>query len=183
MLEWMFTVSQLARRCGLSRSTVLYYEAIGLLKAARRTNGNYRSYSDRDLERLQQVCAYRKAGLRLKDIAAILDRRDGDSAAVLKRRLLELDAEIETKREHQKAILLLLRGAAALKGKKEMMTKEKWVSIMRSAGLSDGQMHRWHVEFEKSAPEDHQVFLESLHIPAEEIEKIRAWSRSGQAHD
>jgi len=176
----MFSVTQLARRCSLSRGTILYYESIGLLHAARRTQANYRSYNDRDLLRLQQICAYRKAGLHLEDIAAILERKESDSAAVLKRRLLELDREIEAKREHQRAILLLLRDATSLKGTKAMMTKEKWVSIMHAAGLSEEQMRRWHVEFEKSAPDDHQQFLESLHIRAEEIHGIREWSRAGK---
>ena len=40
---------------------------------------------------------------------------------------------------------------------------------MRSAGFTDEQMRRWHMEFEKSAPEEHQEFLEFLHIPAEEV--------------
>ena len=46
-----------------------------------------------------------------------------------------------------------------------MITKEKWVSIMKACGLSEEQMHRWHAEFERSAPEEHQEFLEFLHIP------------------
>jgi hypothetical protein len=41
-------------------------------------------------------------------------------------------------------------------------------------------MHRWHREFEKSAPEEHQEFLEFLHIPADEIKAIREWSRTGK---
>ena len=58
-----------------------------------------------------------------------------------------------------------------------MITKEKWVAVMRSAGFTDEDMHRWHTEFEKSAPAEHQEFLEFLHIPAAEIAKIRDWSR------
>ncbi len=38
----MLTVTRLARRCGLSRSTVLYYESVGLLRASARSPGNYR---------------------------------------------------------------------------------------------------------------------------------------------
>ena len=38
------TVTRLARACGLSRTTVLYYESLGLLRPARRTPGNYRAY-------------------------------------------------------------------------------------------------------------------------------------------
>ena len=58
-----------------------------------------------------------------------------------------------------------------------MVTKEKWVSIMKAAGLTEEDMHRWHAHFERSEPEEHQEFLEFLHIPGEEIRSIREWSR------
>ena len=58
-----------------------------------------------------------------------------------------------------------------------MVTKEKWVSVMRAAGFTEDDMHRWHAVFEKSAPEEHQEFLEFLRIPPVEIETIRGWSR------
>jgi DNA-binding transcriptional MerR regulator len=125
---------------------------------------------------LQQICSYRNAGLKLDDIRALLERPESDASAVLKRRLVELDGEIETLRRHQKAIFMLLKGKASF-GRTKMMTKEKWVGIMRAAGFTDDDMHRWHIEFERSAPEDHQEFLGSLHIPEDEIAKIREWSR------
>ena len=169
------TVTLLARACGLSRTTVLYYESLGLLKPVRRSAGNYRLYSDRDVERLRQVCIYRNAGLKLSDIRSILDRPHGDAASVLQRRLVELGGEIERLREHQRAIARLLGGANRLR-RMRMVTKEKWVEVMRSAGFTEEQMRRWHMEFEKSAPEEHQEFLEFLHIPAEEVASIRKWS-------
>ena len=58
-----------------------------------------------------------------------------------------------------------------------MVTKEKWVEVMRAAGFSEADMHRWHSQFEKSAPQEHQEFLEFLHIPADEVQSIREWSR------
>jgi DNA-binding transcriptional MerR regulator len=84
----MLTVTGLARSCGLSRSAVLYYESIGLLRPARRTEGNYRAYSDADLRRLKQICVYRDAGLKLGDIRELLDRPENDATAILGRRLL-----------------------------------------------------------------------------------------------
>ena len=48
----MLTVTRLARHFGLSRSALLYYESIGLLKPGRRNGNNYRAYSDRDMLRL-----------------------------------------------------------------------------------------------------------------------------------
>jgi len=174
----MWTVSKLAAHCGLSRGALLYYESIGLLKPPARSAANYRRYGEREMRRLQQICAYRHAGLTLADIRAILDRRESDAAAVLKRRLVALDGEIETRRAHQCAILKLLQNDSI--GRKNVITKEKWVSIMKASGFSEADMHRWHAEFEKAAPEEHREFLEFLHIPAAEIRTIRDWSARPQ---
>ena len=170
------TVTQLARTCGLSRTTVLYYESMGLLKPVRRSTGNYRLYGPRDVERLRQVCIYRSAGVRLTDIRSLLDQPRSDAAGVLQRRLAELDVEIEQLRGHQRAIARLLKDTGQLR-RLPIVTKEKWVEIMRGAGFTDEDMRRWHTEFEKSAPQEHQEFLEFLHIPAGEVKTIRQWSR------
>ena len=173
----MLTVTQLARRCGLSRTALLYYESIGLMPPPARSGGNYRSYGEADLRRLLEIRTYRDAGLKLEDIRDLLDRPGGDAAVVLKRRLVEISAEIGALRAHQQAILKLLEHKAL--GKVKMITKEKWVEIMKACGFSADQMHRWHAEFERSAPQEHQEFLEFLHIPAAEIKTIRQQSRTG----
>jgi DNA-binding transcriptional MerR regulator len=174
----MLTISKLARRCGLSRSTLLYYESIGLLKPVSRTAARYRAYGEKDARRLEQICVYRDAGLKLDDIRTILDRPAHAAPPVLKRRLVELTAEIERLRSHRRAILRLLQIKASV-WRKEMITKDKFVAVMKAAGLSQEDMHRFHVEFERSAPEEHQEFLEFLKIPKEEIGSIREWSRKG----
>ncbi len=127
----MLTVSKLAAECGLSRSTLLYYESIGLLKPASRSESNYRRYGEKDLLRLRQVCAYRDMGLGLRDIRSILERPASDASSILKRRLRERNEEIEQKRKHQRAIVQLLKNKNSLRGMKNM-TKEKWVSIMKA---------------------------------------------------
>ena len=177
----MFTVTKLARRCGLSRTALLYYESIGLMPPPPRNGGNYRCYGDADVRRLLQIRAYRNAGLKIEDIRALFvassNSRVSDAAQVLRRRLIELDAEIRTLRTHQRAIFKLLEHKSL--GKAKMITKQKWVSVMQKCGFTKEQMHAWHAEFERSAPEEHQEFLEFLHIPTEEIKTIRAQSRSG----
>jgi DNA-binding transcriptional MerR regulator len=174
------TVTRLARACQIARSTVLYYESIGLLSRPRRTAGNYRLYSEADLERLRRICAYRNSGLTLADIRSILDApQTAGAAAVLRRRLVELDAAILQLRNHQQAIARLLQ-PNVLPRRTAMVTKEKWVGVMQSAGFTEDDMRRWHAEFEKSAPAEHQEFLEFLHIPPAEIERIREWSRGGR---
>lgn len=172
----MLSVSQIAGRFGLSRTTILYYESCGLLKPAHRTSANYRLYGEKETRLLEQICLYRSVGLSVSSIRAMLENPETDVAALLRRRLRELDSEIGRLRGHQQVILRLLQSKKLLRRTKNM-TKEKWVSIMKAAGFSEDDMRRWHREFERAAPQDHNEFLEFLHIPAGEIKSIREWSR------
>src|SRR5215475_10193065 len=98
----MLTVSKLATRCGLSRSTLLYYESIGLLRPTSRSPGsNYRRYTERDIRKLEQIRAYRDAGLALRDVVELMDDARGEPAAILNRRFLEIDREIGVLRRQQ----------------------------------------------------------------------------------
>ena len=172
----MLSVSQIAKRFGLSRTTILYYESCGLLKPGHRTSANYRLYGEKEAQVLEQICLYRSVGLSVSSIRAMLANPETDVAALLRRRLSELDSEIGRLREHQRVILRLLQSKTILRRTKNM-TKDKWVSIMKAAGFSEDDMRRWHREFEKAAPEDHNEFLAYLHIPEAEITSIREWSR------
>ena len=69
----MYTIGRLAKKFKLSRSTLLYYDSIGLLKPSSRSQGEYRLYSEQDAKRLELICTYRQAGLALKDIGRVLD--------------------------------------------------------------------------------------------------------------
>ncbi len=172
----MLSVTQLARACGLSRTTVLYYESLGLLPAPPRSDGNYRQYGDKHLRCLRQICSYRSAGLKLADVRTLLaEPKRTEASAVLQRRLTEIGVEIERLKEHQRAILRLMEHRAIFRRKD--MNKEKWVAIMKSAGFAEEDMTKWHKEFERAAPDDHQEFLEYLKIPAAEIARIREWSQ------
>lgn len=153
----------------------MYYERIGLLQPAFRTGSNYRLYGERELQRLEQIKLYRSVGVSVEDIRAILNASKGELASVLRRRLSQLEIEIEALQAHQRVILKLLNLKQTLRRRK--MTKDEWVAVMKGAGLSEDDMHRWHREFEKAAPGDHQEFLQFLHIPEEEVARIREWSR------
>ncbi len=170
------TVTALARAAGLSRATLLYYESIGLLRKAKRSGANYRLYGEADVRRLQQICVYRAAGLTLADIRAALDRPADDFAAILDRRMARIGEEIERLRGQQRAIARMLQETGRSR-RKEMLSKEKWTKVMRDSGFSDDDMWRWHAQFEKDAPEDHEEFLRFLRIPEEEVKRIRERSR------
>ena len=176
----LLTISQLAKRFGLSRSTLLYYDTIGLLSPSERSAANYRLYSDTDLQRMASIDVYRKAGLPLKDIARVLDGGGSVLAELLEKRLRDLNGEIGDLRRQQKMLVRLLKNKDALREARHL-DKESWTAILRATGLNDEDMHRWHTEFERLSPEAHGDFLESLGIDDDEIVKIRAWSQKGQA--
>lgn len=172
----MLTISQLAKRFGLSRSTLLYYDSIGLLSPSLRSAANYRLYSQADVERMELIDLYRQAGLPLKDVARVLSSGQSSATELLTLRLKSLNQEIRKLRQQQQMIVGLLESEAALRQTRSL-DKEGWVAVLRATGLSDEDMMRWHVEFERLTPQAHQDFLESLGLEDDEIERIRALSR------
>ena len=173
----METVSALSTKSGLSRSALLYYDRLGLLKPLKRSRSGYRLYSAAEVERLEQICLFRQMGIPLKEMKKLLDTPGGNaSVEILQRRLRALNREIANLRRQQQCILELLKQKQLQQGV-EMINKERWVEIMRAAGLTDQDMQNWHIQFEKMEPESHQEFLESLGIGAAEIKEIRDWSR------
>ena len=170
------TISTLARRHGLSRSTLLYYDRIGLLKPGGRTPSGYREYTDRDDERLRQVCLYRRAGLSLSEIRRLLGRPRRELAAALEQQVFELSAQIDTLRARQHMIVGLLRKPRLLE-RAGVMSRETWTELLRASGFSEDDMRRWHRDFERLQPRRHQRFLEFLGIPKDEIRTIRDWAR------
>jgi len=171
----MITISRLARQFSLSRSTLLYYDRIGLLRPSGRSPSNYRLYTGEDQQRLGKICHYRQIGLSLKVIRRILDSPDDGAGTVLEQRLLEIERQIQALRNQQRLIRAIL-GSPALGKMPGGLNREKWTTLLRAAGMRDEDMLQWHVEFERLFPGDHQAFLEALGIPPEDIQTIRAFS-------
>ncbi len=176
----MYTIGRLAKEFGLSRSTLLYYDSIGILSPSGRNRVNYRTYTGEDRDRLEQICTYRRTGLSLKDIGRIMNKggRRG-IVPLLEKRLEALSREISGLRSQQHFIVKLLKNDRALR-KIRVMDKESWIRLLESAGLNETAKDKWHAEFERVAPEAHQDFLESLGITAREISMIRKYSRRGR---
>lgn len=172
----MYTIGQIGKRFHLARSTLLYYDNIGLLKPLRRSEANYRRYSEKDLKRLHLIRQYRDAGLPLEQIKEILDSSGSRVAEILEKRLEDLNILISALRNQQHVIVKLLQNKRHLAGAK-VMTKESWTALLRAVGLDEEGMWKWHIEFEKLFPEGHRSFLESLGIADEEIRIIREYSQ------
>ena len=95
------TVSDVARRTGISPDTVRYYEELGLLPPSPRSPGGYRQFGEEALERIRFIKGAQSLGLRLSDIGELLKIQDdgdcpcGHTKTLLDQRLEQVNREIE----------------------------------------------------------------------------------------
>lgn len=168
----MYRIRELAGFFGLSRSTLLYYDRIGLLSPSARSESGYRLYSAADRERLASICAFREAGLSIDDIQKIFSSQADDKTDVLLRRLQALGGEIRVLQAKQRLLTGMLKARAS--GVIPVsVDKDLFVEMLRAAGMDDSALQRFHAEFEKREPEAHHAFLLSLGIPEREALLIR----------
>jgi len=80
------SISQAARHAGCSAPTIRYYEAIGLIPNAARTNGGRRSYGWPDVKRLQFIRRSRNFGMSIDQIRELLVPSIGDPGNCTKAR-------------------------------------------------------------------------------------------------
>jgi DNA-binding transcriptional MerR regulator len=67
------TVGQVAETFGITVRALHHYDEIGLVVPGHRTPAGYRVYTEDDLARLGRVVAYRRLGLPLEEVRALLD--------------------------------------------------------------------------------------------------------------
>ncbi|HLI68559.1 MAG TPA: MerR family transcriptional regulator [Ktedonobacteraceae bacterium] len=103
----MFTIEQVAAQTGLTKRTLRYYEEVGLLPPTGRTEGNYRRYTQEDIQRLERIKNLRDLlGFSLADIREILlaeDERDQIRAAYRQ------ETEVAAKISHLERVNELIR--------------------------------------------------------------------------
>lgn len=175
----MYRITELARYFGLSRSTLLYYDKIGLLASSRRSAAGYRLYSSDDRDKLATICNFRQAGLTIEDILRVLSMKKDANGSVLQERMRKIGVEIRILQTQQNLLAKMLR-VQSLGELPVTVDKQVWVEMLRAAGMDDAAMVMWHIEFERRAPEAHHQFLLTLGISEDEAQLIRKWSASGQ---
>lgn len=67
------TIGAAARRSGVNAKAIRYYESIGLLSAADRTEGGFRTFDQNDILRLRLIGRARRLGFTLDEIRRIVD--------------------------------------------------------------------------------------------------------------
>lgn len=93
-------IGELAARAGTSVKTIRYYDRIGVLAPAQRSEAGYRLYGEDALDRYRFVRAAQAVGLSLGEIREIIALRDRGEAPcgfvveLIGRRAAELDERI-----------------------------------------------------------------------------------------
>ena len=175
------TISKLARTFGLARSTLLYYDRIGLLRPNQHSPAGYRLYGAEAQARLRRIVELRSAGMPLTTVKRILETST-PLAEALERQVAALNRQLAEVRTQQRVVLTLLQSPSTER-RARAMSKDAWTRMFRSIGMSDADMQRWHAHFEQSMPEAHQDFLESLGLEPAEVKRIRSWSARGGQPD
>ena len=93
-------IGQAAELSGVTAKTIRYYESIGLIAAAPRTDGGYRSYGDNDVAFLRFIQRARGLGFSVADVNNLLalyhdkERASADVKALAGRHVEAIDKKI-----------------------------------------------------------------------------------------
>jgi DNA-binding transcriptional MerR regulator len=119
----MMRVKEVAELAGISVRTLHHYDEIGLLTPEKTTPAGYRLYSERDLEKLQQILFFRELDFPLDQIKRILDdpKFDRAEALTMHRKLL-----LEKRERLDRLIATIDKTMLHMKGEIRMTNKEKF---------------------------------------------------------
>jgi DNA-binding transcriptional MerR regulator len=85
-----YQIAEVARRSGFPASTLRYYEDVGLVPPAGRTDAGYRIYDDHSLAKLAFIARAKQLGCTLDEITDLVTAWEGDRCEPVQARLREL---------------------------------------------------------------------------------------------
>jgi Cu(I)-responsive transcriptional regulator len=107
-------IGEAAERSGVSAKMIRYYESIGLIRPAARSEGNYRTYDPGAVQRLRFIARARELGFSTEEIARLLAlwQEAGRSSADVKAMVLTHIAALDAKIRSLKTMRAALRSLA-----------------------------------------------------------------------
>jgi len=149
----MYQISELANRVGMSRTALLHYEKLDLIKGRRLDNG-YRIYTDLDLQRIRLIQQLHQGGLTLKECrACLMDKMD---RKLIEKRLTELDTEIEQKQQSR---------------------------VLLASMLGIGDEKSWHESAINNAPDAHLDWIKQQGFNEREALRLKWLSKNMTQHE
>lgn len=168
----MYTIGKLAKKFGISRSAILYYDSEGLLKPDQRLPNGYRLYSEKSSEKLKIILQHRSAGISLSEIKKIVSEAgQGDIQSILLKRLNEINNEIFSLKTQQEVIIKLSK--INISDYISENSNKSISAILKKAGIKFDNFMEWHRNFEKNSPELHSLFMKKIGLKRDEIKRIR----------
>lgn len=128
-----YTVSQIARRTGITVRTLHHYEAEGLLVPACRSDAGYRLYGRDELTKLQHIVSLKALGFSLSEIRACLDADAPSLAEALVRQVDRLRSGIV----RQQSLLTRLERIAQRAAGGEAIDAETLLSSIEASTLME----------------------------------------------
>ena len=130
-----YTVKQMAEISGVSARTLRFYDERSLLKPAFLSEAGYRMYTEKEIDRLQQILLYRSMGIPLKTIKELVDRPDEKVADTL----IQQKIQLEQKRQEIDQLLETIdKTLRYYKGEIIMTNKEKF-EVFKQEKLTENE--------------------------------------------
>ncbi|MED1048689.1 MerR family transcriptional regulator [Bacillus mycoides] len=126
----MIHINKVGELTGVTVRTLRYYDKIGLLKPASKTEGAHRLYTNEEIKKLQQVQFLKKIGFSLHEIKNMLASSEWDWSESLKSQLSFVIKEQENLKKIELSIRELIHGIA-IEG------IENWTAIQKIMQLSN----------------------------------------------
>lgn len=107
-------IGEAARRSGIPAKTIRYYEEIGLIDPADRTQAGYRSYDAKQIEILRFIQRARGLGFSVKDVESLLAlwqdraRASADVKSLAREQVQRIEEKIAELRSMQKTLETLI---------------------------------------------------------------------------
>jgi MerR family transcriptional regulator, repressor of the yfmOP operon len=121
--ERSYRIGEVAERAGVTTRTIRYYEELGLLgKAAARTKGAHRLYTEADITRLEELIRLRDLlGLSLEELVALAEAEE--ARAALRDQWAESASDRERARIVKAAIPLVERQLELVRGRQQRLSE------------------------------------------------------------
>ena len=111
----MFSIGSLSQKTGVKVTTIRYYEQIGLIDPAIRTEGNQRRYSESELERLDFIRHARELGFSIEAIDKLIelnqlpDKVCAEANTIAYKQLIETQAKIASLKRLETELLRITK--------------------------------------------------------------------------